>query len=87
MELYLKKSTGNTIKFNVYPDEPIRYFKKRIFDKEQIPYGQQNLMFRAKLLNDNKRLSECGIEKEDTINLVVKITGCNLDEVFSKLKN
>ena len=73
MELYLKTLTGNTITLNVDQYEHVGYLKTRIFEKEQIPVGQQKLVFAGKLLEDNKTLENYNIEKECTIQLFLKL--------------
>ena len=73
MELYLKTLTGNTITLNVDQYEHVGYLKTRIFEKEQIPVGQQKLVFAGKLLEDNKTLESYNIEKECTIQLFLKL--------------
>ena len=73
MELYIKTLTGNTITLNVDQYEHIGYLKTRIFEKEQIPVGQQKLVFAGKLLEDNKTLENYNIEKECTIQLFLKL--------------
>lgn len=73
MELYIKTLTGNTITLNVDQYEHVGYLKNRIFEKEQIPVGQQKLVFAGKLLEDNKTLENYNIEKECTIQLFLKL--------------
>ena len=73
MELYIKTLTGNTITLNVDQYEHVGYLKTRIFEKEQIPVGQQKLVFAGKLLEDNKTLENYNIEKECTIQLFLKL--------------
>ena len=73
MELYIKTLTGNTITLNVDQKEHVGYLKNRIFEKEQIPVGQQKLVFAGKLLEDNKTLENYNIEKECTIQLFLKL--------------
>ena len=73
MELYIKTLTGNTITLNVDQYEHVGYLKNKIFEKEQIPVGQQKLVFAGKLLEDNKTLENYNIEKECTIQLFLKL--------------
>jgi ubiquitin len=71
-QIFIKTITGKTITLDVKKEYTIEFVKTLIYDKEGIPEDQQRLICNAKQLRDNFTIEHYGIQKENTINILLR---------------
>ena len=77
MQLFIKTLTGKTMTVNVEGTDTVAVLKSKLTEREGIPADQQRLVFAGKNLEDDRVLSEYNIQKESTINLLLRLRGGN----------
>lgn len=63
--------TRKTVNLEIEASDTVKNIKSKIQDKEGIPLEQQILIFAARRLKDDKRLSDYFIQNECTLYLVI----------------
>lgn len=88
VQIYIKTLTGEgNLTIGVEHSDTIERVKQKIQDELGIPYYQQQLMFAGNQLDDGSTLSDCHIQTESTLDLVLHGSMRILIEFASKSFN
>lgn len=82
MQIFVKTLTIKTITLDVKPSDSTENVKTKIQDKEGIPAGQQGLVYRGKLLKDNRTLKDYNIQEKSTLHLIRILSSIHITVKF-----
>ena len=72
MQIFIFTLNSKHITLEVEPTDKVEDIKLKILDKEGVPVNQQQLTFDGKVLKDGYTLQDYSIQKDFTLNLVLK---------------
>jgi len=72
-DIFVRTMTGKVVTLKCQPNDNILSIKRKIQDKEGISAEDQRLLFSGKQLEDEKILSDYGIEKESVLFLILRV--------------
>ena len=85
MQIFIKTLTEKTITLDVEISDKIDNIKQKIYDKEGINADEQMLVYASKLIEDHKTLSDYNIQKDSTLNLMMRLLGGVYDPSLAAL--
>ena len=91
MQIFVKDLQGRTVTVDVEPQDTVLSVKEKTYEKQLYlfsdgtPPGKQRMIFAGKRLENGYTLTECNIQKEATLHLVLGLRG--MISYFKKKKN
>lgn len=76
MNVYVKRLTGSSMQFSVYPTTTALELKCMIYGRDNIPIDQLRLVFDGKQLENAKTMADYNINDNATVLLVLRLRGC-----------
>jgi ubiquitin len=75
MQIFVKTLIGKTITISIDNKNTIEDLKIKVQGKTKFPLHHQRLIFAGKQLQDDKKINDYNIQKENTIFLVLRLRG------------
>ena len=75
MQVFIKTLTGATITVNTTEDATVLSLKQTVSEEQQIPIEEMILICGLSQLDDEKTLSEAGVEDESTVTMTLRLAG------------
>lgn len=75
MQIFVKTLQGTTITVDVNSEDTIDAVKDKIARKENLPVGEQRLIFSGKQLEETRTLSDYNIKENATLYLLLRLKG------------
>ncbi len=75
MQVFVKTLQGSTITVDVNPSDTIDAVKQKISLKENLPVGEQRLIYGGKQLDETRTLADYNIAESATLHLLMRLKG------------
>lgn len=75
MQLFVKTLQGQTLTVNADTADTIQAVKERIAAKENLPAGEQRLVYAGKQLDETRSLQDYNIQENATLHLLMRLKG------------
>ena len=75
VQIFVKTLTGKTITLEIRECDLVSDVKLKVFEKDGTPPMLQRLIFAGRQLEDDRRLSDYGVQRESTLHLVLRLLG------------
>jgi len=75
MQIFVKTLQGQTITVNVDSTDTIDAVKRKIAAKENLPAGEQRLIYSGKQLDETRTLADYNIQENATLHLLLRLKG------------
>lgn len=75
MQIFIKTLQSKTITADVDAEDTVEGVKRKIEATENLPVGEQRLIYFGKQLDDSRTLSEYNIKDQDTLHLIMRMVG------------
>jgi hypothetical protein len=73
MKITVKTMSGTMYHFNLEDTDKIEALKKKVQQKVALTPDQQRLVYKGKILPDDKTPNECGVQAGETIQLILAL--------------
>ena len=73
MQIHVRALIGKAITLDAEPSDTTENAKAKIQDKGGIPPGLQRLVFAGKLLQAGRTLSDCNVQRDASLSLVLRL--------------
>ena len=75
MQIFVRDLAGKTLTLGVKGSDPVSQVKAAVQGKTCIPPGRQRLLWAGKQLEDDRSLSDYGVQKGSTVHLLLRLRG------------
>lgn len=75
VQFFIRKLDGKRLTLEMDLDTKVENLKNKIYEIEKIGTADQRLIYGGKQLEDGNTLNDYGVQRDSTINLVLRLRG------------